>query len=431
MNLERKIELNPVFLPVNSWKGRYRLLKGSAGSGKSMNLALDFILKLSDPYYKGANLLVVRKLEEANRDSTFAELRGAVERIFGSLASQAWQITENPLGLFCKLTGCRIVFRGVRDATQREKLKSISFPKGKLTWIWCEEATELLPEDVDLLDDRLRGDLTGLNPALFYQLTLSFNPVSSSHWIKERFFDRTDPEVLTHHSTYLDNRFLDAGYRARMQRRSREDPEGYRVYGLGDWGECGGLILTRFLACEFDTERACFDSFAYGQDFGYNHANVILGVGSRDGVLYICSELYAKERDTLELIAMADQAKLDRRAEMFCDSAEPDRIKMWQRAGYRALPVKKEAGSVRAQIDFLKTCELRVHPSCVHALHELNAWRWKRDVRSGAWLDEPEEGGDDVMAALRYSVERLRRPKNAAHLPTRSLAARLSPWRLT
>ena len=74
-------QFNPVFRPVNEWRGRYRILKGSAGSGKSVNIAQDYIAKLSDPAYTGANLLVVRKIEETNRDSTFAELQAAIYKI--------------------------------------------------------------------------------------------------------------------------------------------------------------------------------------------------------------------------------------------------------------------------------------------------------------------------------------------------------------
>ena len=92
----------------------------------------------------------------------------------------------------------------MKDQRQREKVKSITFKNGKLVWIWCEEATELLPEDVDILDDRLRGNLDDLNPNLFYQITMTFNPVSATHWIKARYFDKADPDVLTHHSTYKD-----------------------------------------------------------------------------------------------------------------------------------------------------------------------------------------------------------------------------------
>ena len=279
-------QFNPVFRPVNEWRGRYRILKGSAGSGKSVNIAQDYIAKLSDPAYQGANLVVVRKIEETNRDSTFAELQAAIYRMFGPYADRFWKVNLNPLALECKITGNRIIFRGVKDQRQREKIKSITFKNGKLVWIWCEEATELLPEDVDILDDRLRGNLDDLNPNLYYQITMTFNPVSATHWIKARYFDKSDPDVLTHHSTYRTNRFIDPAYSRRMERRKEEDPDGYRVYGLGEWGELGGLILTTFEVHNFPTGRDYFDGFYYGQDFGFNHADAILGVGWKDGEIY-------------------------------------------------------------------------------------------------------------------------------------------------
>ena len=95
--------------------------------------------------------------------------------------------------------------------------------------------------------------------------------------------------------------------------------------------------------------------------------------------------------------------------EMFCDSAEPDRIKTWSKAGFRAYPVKKEPGSVKAQIDWLKGRKIHIHPSCVNVLKEVQQWKWKKDPTSGLYIDEPVEFMDDAMAALRYSVERLRR----------------------
>lgn len=128
-------QFNPVFRPVNEWRGRYRILKGSAGSGKSVNIAQDYIAKLSDPAYTGANLLVVRKIEETNRDSTFAELQAAIYRMFGPYADRFWKVNLNPLALECKITGNRIIFRGVKDQRQREKVKSITFKNGKLVWI--------------------------------------------------------------------------------------------------------------------------------------------------------------------------------------------------------------------------------------------------------------------------------------------------------
>ena len=59
----------------------------------------------------------------------------------------------------CKVNGNQIIFRGVNDDKQREKLKSITFKRGKLTDVWIEEATELMQSDLEIIDDRLRGEL--------------------------------------------------------------------------------------------------------------------------------------------------------------------------------------------------------------------------------------------------------------------------------
>ena len=409
--LTTRPQFNPIFRPVNEFKGRYRALKGSAGSGKSVNIAQDYIAKLSDVRYKGANLLVVRKVEETNRDSTFAELQSAIYRMFGAEAKKFWKIRQKPLMLESKITGNQIIFRGMKDDAQREKIKSITFKVGKLTWIWCEKATELESDDVDILDDRLRGELSDINPNLYYQITFTFNPIAATHWIKPRYFDKKDPDVLAHHSTYKDNRFIDAAYYRRMERRKIEDPEGYRIYGEGEWGEIGGLILTNIVIHDFPVEREHFDAFYYGQDFGFNHANAILGTGAKDGELFVCSEIYVYEKDTSEIISLARQNGIDTRVEMFCDSAEPDRIKTWCKAGFRARAVNKggNAGSVKAQIDYLKKCKIHIHPSCVNTIKEAQQWKWKKDNSTGRYIDEPVEFFDDAMAALRYSVERLRR----------------------
>lgn len=407
--LNVKAKWNKVFREVNRCRTRYRVLKGSAGSGKSVNVAQDYIKKLSGDAYKGANLLVVRKTDETNRDSTFAELRAAINRLYGEYADNIWKVTLSPMMMEHRRSGNQIIFRGMKDDSQREKVKSITAKKGKLCWIWVEEATELTQEDVDILDDRLRGNLGEVNPRLYYQITMTFNPVSSSHWIKGRYFDRQNPEAFTHHSTYRDNRFIDAGYYRRMERRAVEDPEGYKVYGLGEWGELGGLILTNYEIHEFDTRREAFDAVSHGQDFGFNHANAILPLGFKDGEPYIRSEIYVHEMDTTEIIKLANEAQLEKNVEMFCDSAEPDRIKMWRDAGYWAHAVKKGQGSVKAQIDWLKGVKIHIHPSCVNTIKEIGQWKWKKDSTSGLYIDQPVEFMDDAMAALRYGVESWRR----------------------
>lgn len=394
------MQANEIFREADLSRCRYIVMKGSAGSGKSVDTAQHYILRLMRD--RGRNLLAMRKSEVTNRDSTFAELSAAIYRMG---VQDYWRVTSNPQEMTCA-NGNKIIFRGMNDAKQREKLKSITFSRGSLTDIWLEEATEFTQEDVEILDDRMRG---ALPPGLFYQMRLTFNPVSATHWIKRVYFDIPDPNVFTHHSTYLDNRFNDSAYHARMQRRKLVNPEGYRIYGLGEWGETGGLILTNWTSEEISQRPEHYDAAFIGQDFGYNHANAILVVAFKDGDVFILSELYRRELDTGELIALAEAAQLPKQLLMYCDSAEPDRIKTWARAGYKALAVRKEAGSVLAQIDFLKAHRITVHPGCVNTIAELQRWQWRKDERSGLYLDQPLEIEDDAMAALRYAIEGMRK----------------------
>lgn len=401
-----KVQANPIFKEVNQSKKRYIVMKGSAGSGKSVDTAQHFILRLMSD--KGRNLVALRKSDITNRDSTFAELTGAIYRMFGDQAEKYWRINTSPLQLTCIHNGNKVIFRGMNDDKQREKLKSITFQRGKLTDVWLEEATEFTQADLEIIDDRLRGELP---PGQFYQIRMTFNPVNKSHWIKKVFFDIKDENVLTHHSTYLTNRFIDAAYHARMERRKLVDPEGYQIYGLGEWGEIGGLILSNYIIEDFDTSPGNFDYMVNAQDFGFNHANCVGEVGFKDGELYLCKELYVFEKDTAEIIQMANAKGFNKSLTMWCDSAEPDRIKMWRKEGYKAMPVKKEPNSVKAQIDHLKQHRIHIHPSCVNTIKEIQQWKWRKDEKTGEYLDEPVPIMDDAMAMLRYSIEMERRVK--------------------
>ncbi len=412
------VKANPCFKEVDRSRKRYIVMKGSAGSGKSVDTAQNYLLRLLQD--KGRNLVCIRKSDITNRDSTYAELTGAAYRMFGDKADRYWNIKQSPLQITCKANGNQIIFRGVNDEKQREKLKSITFQRGKLTDVWIEEATELTQADLEIIDDRLRGELPA---GQFYQIRMTFNPVNKNHWIKKVFFDRQDSNVLTHHSTYLDNRFIDAAYHARMERRKEVDPEGYLIYGLGEWGEIGGLILRNWEIADISQNLDDYDDVAIGQDFGFNHANAILLLGIKDDNIYILDEVYVYEKETSEIVPLAIAKGIPTNRAMWCDSAEPDRIVTWKNAGFRAKAVEKEKTKEKkyqsAQIDWLKGIveknriikrKIYVHPQCINTIKELQQWKWKKDEKTGEYLDEPVPVMDDAMAALRYGIEGWRKP---------------------
>ena len=126
-------------------KTRYRVLKGGKASKKSTTTALNFICRLMQ--YPESNLLVVRAVANTHRDSTFAQLKWAQEKIG---VAHLWQNTVSPMEMKFIPTGQKIIFRGFDDVL---KLASTTVSKGYLNFVWIEEAFELAEEaDFDKLD---------------------------------------------------------------------------------------------------------------------------------------------------------------------------------------------------------------------------------------------------------------------------------------
>ena len=80
-------------------KKRYRVLKGGKGSKKSATTALNFIFRLMKE--EKSNLLVVRQVMNTHRDSTFAQLKWAQEKL-GVYLIKMWNVLTLKLHLMKK-----------------------------------------------------------------------------------------------------------------------------------------------------------------------------------------------------------------------------------------------------------------------------------------------------------------------------------------
>ena len=163
----------------------YESIKGGRASKKSATMALRTIIRMMK--YPDANMLVVRKVYGTLKDSCFANLLWAIDRLG---VTDYWKINTNPLLLTYRPTGQQIIFRGLDDPL---KLTSITVRRGKLCWVWLEEAYEVTdPEAFRKLEMSIRGELPY---GLFKQFTLTFNPWREN-WIKERFWDHPRDNVF-------------------------------------------------------------------------------------------------------------------------------------------------------------------------------------------------------------------------------------------
>lgn len=405
------IGMNACYRSINASKARYRVFWGGAGSGKSVNIARCLVMELSDPRNAGVHCLVIRKAKEANALSTRAELISAIKCIFGDSWAEEWNVPQGELTLTNKRNGNMFIFRGCKDESQREALKSISVPQGKIERVWIEEATQLLEYDFMQIDTRLRGQLP---EGHYYQINISFNPVSATHWLKRRFFDFEDPDACTCHTTWRDNRFIDDAFISQLMKTKEQNAEFAQVYEAGEWGTSGGLIITNWTVRELDQDLTHYDAIAMGVDFGYNHANAMLLLGFKDGDVYVLREHYVHGKTMSEIIAEVERTGLfaDAKAArcwVICDSAEPDRIRELAQAGYRARPVDKGKGkATAAAIDWMKSRAIYVDVGCPNTAEELGEWAYQKDRVTGLYTDEPVPVHDDAMAALRYGTEPLR-----------------------
>ncbi len=216
---------NETFMPLFADTHRYLVLKGGGGSGKSIFAGRKILERaISEP---GHRFLVCRKVARTLRESCFRQILG---QLIEHYPSSGYKANKSDMAISFP-NGSEIIFAGLDDV---EKLKSIY----AITGIWIEEASELLEGDFNQLDIRLRGETRE-----YKQIILSFNPISITHWLKKRFFDREDPRALVHESTYRDNRFLDAAAVRTLEAFKETDEYYYQVYCLGMWGVTGKSVF--------------------------------------------------------------------------------------------------------------------------------------------------------------------------------------------
>jgi PBSX family phage terminase large subunit len=283
---------NEIYSIVERFKGRYVVLMGGSGSGKSYEIADRIIDRMEDE--AKTRMLGVRAQRNQVSESQFPLLKSRVKmdhrKGFKSKESKGNEEIYNS-------NGAQTIFSGLDDV---EKLKSIF----DITSVWVEEADQATEKDINELDRRLRGYKNGA-----MQIYITFNPVSVLCYLKKRFFDDRAKEYKTKdadgniktvrinrtialrgitpfedfiyyrdfqisreelnetivvwsdekegfveeyfyntlviHSTYRDNKFMDADYYKVMQDLRTNDPEEYKIYGLGQWGMPGGTYFDK------------------------------------------------------------------------------------------------------------------------------------------------------------------------------------------
>ncbi|HBH1603377.1 TPA: PBSX family phage terminase large subunit [Clostridioides difficile] len=381
------------------FKGRYRVCKGSRASKKSKTTALYYITKLMQ--HPEANLLVVRKVFGTLRDSCYKELKWAIHQLG---VDNYWDSTTNPLEITYIPTGQKIYFRGFDDPL---KITSITVDVGVLCWCWIEEAYEITDENsFNMLDESIRGKVPS---GLFKQITMTFNPWNEHHWIKKRFFDTKDKDILSKTTNYLCNEFLDDADKKVFEIMKKNNPRRYKVAGLGDWGIVDGLVYENWEERVFNIDTLIEQNIksAFGMDFGYTNDPTTLFCGlvnEPSKEIYVFDEIY-KHGMSNEKLYREVSRKGYSKEHITADSASPKDIDHLRELGLRNIKgSRKGKDSVNNGIQYIQDYKIIIHPKCVNFLTEISNYTWDKD-KFGNKINKPIDDFNHLMDAMRYALE--------------------------
>lgn len=242
---------------------------------------------------------------------------------------------------------------------------------------------------------------------------VDYNP-TSKFWAHEQLVegkhkDRTSFIVLT----YEDNEALSKQIVENIEShkpKPGEEPSNYwTVYGLGQIGTLEGNVYAGWEEMPVADIRKG-KLVRYGLDFGFsNDESAIVGIYElEDGRTGIEQILYKKGILGSQYAEILMSHNIDPTVLIVADSARPEIIAEIRSAGYRIVGADKNPGSVKRGIDRVSQKQIVYAGEDLKREYLSYAWRKKR---TGETLDEPEDGNDHLMDALRYAIDDLKKQR--------------------
>lgn len=247
----------PAFFPVHEDLRRAGhaeyWLSGGRGSGKSSFVSLEILLGLMRDRRAGA--IIYRKVADTLRDSVYAQMLWAIDRL--GVAGD-WQARLSPMELVHRETGQRILFRGADDP---QKSKGVRLRDGYFRYLWFEELSEF--DGIDAIRTIKASILraSGEGPDAQTTVLCTYNPpVSPWHWVNR---EACAPPAgrLAHHSDYrqMPPAWLGDSFLAEAEALHAHNPRAWRHMYLGEVTGTGGQVFEnlRLRPCAATSGTAC------------------------------------------------------------------------------------------------------------------------------------------------------------------------------
>lgn len=375
----REIKTNKVYTHLETSAKKIVVEQGGTRSGKTYNILMWLIFSYSINN-KGKTVTICRK--------TFPAVRSTSMRDFFEILrdNQVYSSEfHNKSNNEYFLNGNRFEFISL---DQPQKIRG-----RKRDLLFINEANELNFEDWQQLIFRTSE-----------KIILDFNPSEEFHWIYDKVLTREDVEF--HQTTYKDNPFLSQNIISEIERLKDIDENYWRVYGLGERGSSQSLIFRFKTVNEIPAGAKLIGR---GLDFGFSNDPTTLVETFIEGDDMYCNEIFYRTGMTNQDIGnMFKTLGLDRRDEIWCDSAEPKSIEEIHRMGWNTKPTYK--GAINLGIDMIRRYRLNVTSDSANMIKELRNYKYIED-KNGNLTNKPLDAFNHTLDALRYSiVNKLGRP---------------------
>lgn len=400
-------KVNESYRPLFEQKARYFILMGGRGGGRSTVASQYANAKLMAPEY--FRCAIMRYILGDIRNSIFREITDRAEE---NGIVETLTVNDTLMRIEHGANSINAVGFKKSSGDQKSKLKSLA----SYNCVIIEEADEIPEEDFMQLDDSLRtvkGDIT---------IILLLNPPAKNHWVIQRWMKLIDSGTPGFYDFELkdgvqDTVLIKTNYKDNEANIAPQSISQYEAYKETKpthyWNMVVGLVpetvvgkiyknweIVDYVPHEARLERR-------GQDFGYtNDPSALVAIYYYNGGYILDEEMYQYGMSN-KRIADTVLNCINPQALVMADSAEPKSIDEIRSYGVNIMPAQKGPGSVSQGIQYVQDQKISVTRRSRNIIKEYENYAWKVD-KDGNVLNEPEEGWDHTMDAIRYGMESLR-----------------------
>lgn len=398
INIKSNVFL-PCFLPfVEDYSYRYNVYWGGRGSGKTKFLHQKLLIK---GLKEKRMILLMRKETNKLRDSVWKELLEVIDQF---KLTQYFDFNKTEFRAVCRLNGTEFKCLGLDEP---EKIKGFT----AISDVFMDEITAFSAEDIELIDGTLRSQAYKLPLQMYF----AFNPISKANFVFKYFgFDTgiVPPHTFIHHSTYINNIYLDASFTDRMNALKERNYNRWKIEALGEFVSLDKLVYNNWRIEDFNNadikgSMVCGLDYGFVNDISAFTASIIL---EDEKKMYIFKEWGDTNKTNDELVNIISALGFAK-ATIIADCSEPKSIEEMRRKGIsRIRGCEKGKDSILHGIQALQQYEIIVHPSCVGIITEFENYSWEKN-KDGEYVNKPVDSFNHYMDSIRYSLQALKTNK--------------------